>query len=172
MRKRGFYKKESKNNNENKTTFTGTINGDDIKIKADYSDNHYLIEVDEIVIGAIDTLDDQKRDSYRIEINDFAVTVAKTALWIAESQMMKETEEIRCIEPDYIFILQPKRDRRKDPCYTYIRPGYEIADIYMEWKIYFWNEGLTDNFLSIRFDRTEITAFRDYLKSVISVAEE
>lgn len=31
---------------------------------------------------------------YGIEINDFAVTVAKTALWIAESQMMKETEEI------------------------------------------------------------------------------
>ena len=29
-----------------------------------------------------------------IEINDFAVTVAKTALWIAESQMMKETEAI------------------------------------------------------------------------------
>lgn len=29
---------------------------------------------------------------YGIEINDFAVTVAKTALWIAESQMMKETE--------------------------------------------------------------------------------
>lgn len=31
---------------------------------------------------------------YGIEINDFATTVAKTALWIAESQMMKETEEI------------------------------------------------------------------------------
>ena len=31
---------------------------------------------------------------YGIEINDFAVTVAKTALWIAESQMMKETEDI------------------------------------------------------------------------------
>lgn len=28
---------------------------------------------------------------YGIEINDFAVTVARTALWIAESQMMKET---------------------------------------------------------------------------------
>lgn len=28
---------------------------------------------------------------YGIEINDFAVTVAKTALWIAESQMMQET---------------------------------------------------------------------------------
>lgn len=31
---------------------------------------------------------------YGIEINDFAVTVAKTALWISESQMMKETEMI------------------------------------------------------------------------------
>ena len=31
---------------------------------------------------------------YGIEINDFAVTVATTALWIAESQMMKETENI------------------------------------------------------------------------------
>lgn len=31
---------------------------------------------------------------YGIEINDFAVTVAKTALWIAEHQMLKETESI------------------------------------------------------------------------------
>ena len=31
---------------------------------------------------------------YGIEINDFAVTVAKTALWIAESQMIQETEKI------------------------------------------------------------------------------
>ena len=31
---------------------------------------------------------------YGIEINDFAVTVAKTALWIAESQMMQATERI------------------------------------------------------------------------------
>ncbi|MCD8299147.1 MAG: hypothetical protein LUD39_05260 [Opitutae bacterium] len=31
---------------------------------------------------------------YGIEINDFAVTVAKTALWIAESQMLAETEDV------------------------------------------------------------------------------
>lgn len=31
---------------------------------------------------------------YGIEINDFAVTVAKAALWIAEAQMMYETEHI------------------------------------------------------------------------------
>ena len=39
---------------------------------------------------------------YGIEINDFAVTVAKTALWIAESQMMKETEEIMNANLDFL----------------------------------------------------------------------
>ncbi|MCD8293411.1 MAG: methylase [Prevotellaceae bacterium] len=39
---------------------------------------------------------------YGIEINDFAVTVAKTALWIAESQMMKETEIIMQTHLDFL----------------------------------------------------------------------
>lgn len=39
---------------------------------------------------------------YGIEINDFAVTVAKTALWIAESQMMKETEAIVLMSLDFL----------------------------------------------------------------------
>lgn len=39
---------------------------------------------------------------YGIEVNDFAVTVAKTALWIAESQMMKETEEIVKVHIDFL----------------------------------------------------------------------
>ncbi len=39
---------------------------------------------------------------YGIEINDFAVTVAKTALWIAESQMMKETEDILLMHIDFL----------------------------------------------------------------------
>ncbi len=39
---------------------------------------------------------------YGIEINDFAVTVARTALWIAESQMMKETESIVLMHLDFL----------------------------------------------------------------------
>lgn len=39
---------------------------------------------------------------YGIEINDFAVTVAKTALWIAECQMAEETE--RLIGQDIVFL--------------------------------------------------------------------
>ena len=39
---------------------------------------------------------------YGIEINDFAVTVGKTALWIAESQMLKETEKIIRMNLDFL----------------------------------------------------------------------
>ncbi len=39
---------------------------------------------------------------YGIEINDFAATVAKTALWIAESQMMKQTEDVIHMNLDFL----------------------------------------------------------------------
>ncbi len=44
--------------------------------------------------GFLNPIKVQINQFYGIEINDFAVTVAKTALWIAESQMMQETERI------------------------------------------------------------------------------
>ena len=55
--------------------------GKKIKISADYTDNHYVVELNEIVIGAIDCLDPQSRTEYRIEVNDlremhFVVSVA------------------------------------------------------------------------------------------------
>lgn len=39
---------------------------------------------------------------YGIEINDFAVSVAKTALWIAESQMFTETQNIIYTNVDFL----------------------------------------------------------------------
>ncbi len=39
---------------------------------------------------------------YGIEINDFAAVVAKTALWIAESQMMQQTREIVSVTEDFL----------------------------------------------------------------------
>lgn len=56
--------------NEIKTVFTAQLNSKEIVVKADYSDNHYVIELNNIVIGAIDSLNDKTKDSYRIEIND------------------------------------------------------------------------------------------------------
>lgn len=45
-------------------------------------------------IGGFNPIQVSISQFYGIEINDFAVTVAKTALWIAESQMMRETEAV------------------------------------------------------------------------------
>ena len=49
---------------------------------------------DQIMFDYDDAIKVSIQQFYGIEINDFAVAVATTALWIAESQMMKETEEI------------------------------------------------------------------------------
>lgn len=53
-----------------------------------------IINEEQIIMDFGDVIKVSLGQFYGIEINDFAVTVAKTALWIAESQMMKETEEI------------------------------------------------------------------------------
>ena len=62
-----------------------------------------LLMGDKIVMGEIaDPVKVNITQFYGIEINDFAVNVAKTALWIAESQMLKETETI--VQRDIDFL--------------------------------------------------------------------
>ena len=57
----------------------------------------------QIMIGeAINPIRVSITQFHGIEINDFAVTVARTALWIAESQMMKETEDIVHMQLDFL----------------------------------------------------------------------
>ena len=56
----------------------------------------------QIILGSINPIKVSIGQFYGIEINDFAVTVAKTALWIAESQMMKETEDIVHMSLDFL----------------------------------------------------------------------
>lgn len=59
---------------------------------------------------------------YGIEINDFAVTVATTALWISEAQMLAETERI--VHQDIDFLpLKP---------YCNIREGNALK---MDWSV-------------------------------------
>lgn len=76
-----------------------------------------------------------------------------------------EPKEEMMTEPDFVFMLYPVKDLRTDSKYTYVKPGFEMQDIYVEWRIFFWNGGLTDNFLTINMDREDITAFRDFLNS-------
>ena len=56
----------------------------------------------QMMLGDNDVIQVSIGQFYGIEINDFAVTVAKTALWIAESQMMQETEQLMQIDLDFL----------------------------------------------------------------------
>ena len=66
---------------------------------------------------------------YGIEINDFAVTVATTALWISEAQMLAETEKI--IKQDIDFL--PLK------AYHNIREGNALR---MDWNFIPYKDGL------------------------------
>ena len=66
---------------------------------------------------------------YGIEINDFAVTVATTALWISESQMLAETEKIVKHDIDFLPLKS----------YTNIREGNALR---MEWNFIPYKDGL------------------------------
>jgi len=59
---------------------------------------------------------------YGIEINDFAVTVATTALWISEAQMLRETEKIIHRDIDFLPLKS----------YHNIREGNALR---MDWDI-------------------------------------
>lgn len=81
---------------------------------------------------------------------------------------LEKTQEMIFIEPDFHLVFNPQKDLTKDPKYTYISPGYEIEDIDMEWKIFFWDEGLTDNYLSLRWYREDLEKLQKYLMLVTS----
>lgn len=62
-----------------------------------YGNQMFMGDVDSPVKISIDHF-------YGIEINDFAATVAKTALWIAEAQMFMKTKEILHFKSDFLPI--------------------------------------------------------------------
>ena len=56
----------------------------------------------QMILGVVNPIQCSIGQFYGIEINDFAVSVAKTALWIAESQMLEETKDIIHMDLDFL----------------------------------------------------------------------
>lgn len=54
------------------------------------------------VLGVANPIKVSINQFYGIEINDFAVTVARTAMWIAENQMMQKTSEMLMMDLDFL----------------------------------------------------------------------
>ena len=61
-----------------------------------------LLNRDQIMMDIGDPIQVSISQFFGLEIHDFAVTVARTALWIAESQMMKETEDVVHMSLDFL----------------------------------------------------------------------
>lgn len=101
------------------------------------------------------------------EIDDLAKALSD----LLNDRLDKPTE-FGCIEPDFNFVLNPKRDLRHDPKVLYIKSGHEIVDVDMEWKISFWHEGLTGNYLSVSLGRAEIEYMLIYLRLVMGELTE
>ena len=100
-----------------------------------FGDNRLIGEIAEPIKVSINQF-------YGIEINDFACAVAQTALWIAESQMMMETDEI------VGFNLDPLPLRK----YTNIREGNALR---MNWSL--WEE--PDDIVTIHADHAYLRPY-------------
>ncbi len=71
--------------------------------------------------------------------------------------------EVPMMEPDFVFLLYPEKDPGAEPAYTYAAPGFETRDVYAEWRVFLWDEGLTDNYFTITLKRADVEALRDFL---------
>ena len=104
---------------------------------------------------------------YRCEHDELLMPEEVDALAVAFSDLLEgrlaAPREIRLMEPDFVFLLCPETDLRTDPEVIYVAPGCELQGIRAEWRVYFWNEGLTDHYLTIALGRDDIAAFRDFL---------
>ena len=90
---------------------------------------------------------------YGIEINDFAVTVATTALWISEAQMLAETERI--VQHDIDFL--PLKS------YANIKEGNALQVSWDEWE-------MDEKMPTIYAKRT--VAYTDLVEDTPSIASE
>ncbi len=79
---------------------------------------------------------------------------------------IQAVEEMEFVEPDLTFVLNPKKDLREDPKYSYVAPGHEIVDIDADLRVHFWDGGLTANYLSLCFDRNDLQCLRTYLQCI------
>ena len=84
-------------------------------IKLQITDNNVLLDTDQKLVKV------SIQQFYGIEINDFAVSVEKTALWIAESQMLEETKSIVYANWDFLPLKT----------YTHIHEGNALR---MDWN--------------------------------------
>lgn len=81
---------------------------------------------------------------------------------------IEEIETIEFTEPDVQIVLKPKYDRRETGKYSYIKEGYEIADITAEFLLFpFLDGAMTEQHYVMPLYREDIEELVDYLSVMI-----
>lgn len=114
--------------------------------------------------------------NYRLEEDEVFLSCELEELYEGLGRLLSgelhERKEVEMMEPDFAFILYPRRDLRDDPRVTHVRSGYEILDISVDWTVAFWHDGLTNNYLTVELKRKDIGNLRTYLGLVMGVISQ
>lgn len=87
---------------------------------------------------------------------------------------IKEGDSLECIEPDFQFFFHSKEDLRLNPRILYVKPGYEISDVHMDFTINIWDQtgALSSNQLLLYFNRYNLERLLLFLRLVTGVVSE
>ncbi len=77
--------------------------------------------------------------------------------------------KLEFIEPDFTFDISPKV---KDNQLTLFDEQERWHNASADWKIYFWDEGLTCNYLNLHLSLEDIEYFKNYLNLITDVVDK
>ena len=133
-----------------------------------------ILNKGEILLGFDEFIKVHINQFYGIEINDFAVTVAKTALWIAESQMIAETESILSQNIDFLplttnaFIVEGNALRMD---WTTLSEEKQTGFLFVD-KLNLYDEADFGNTIEAHEDFEESTLYGKRMKELNAVARK
>ena len=84
------------------------------------------------------------------------------------SEKITKKIELEFLEPDFIFELIPQKTNGQ--AFLFDNQEYTESKI-INWKIYFWYEGLSCNYLSVCLGKEEIEYLRNYLNLITGVID-
>ena len=82
---------------------------------------------------------------------------------------LSEGSELSFVEPDFTFNITPKRI---DNQLSLFEDLPRVSNAFVDWKIYFWSEGLTSNYLNVCLCDDEIEYLKNYLNLVTGVVDK
>lgn len=82
---------------------------------------------------------------------------------------ISKESEIEFIEPDFTFDIIPKTTNNQCSSSDAI---LGISDVFIDWKIHFWSDSLTSNYLNICLCDYEIEYLKNYLNLVTGVIDK